>query len=64
MAIKKRISNGSNSLSGMETTAIVGSIMQTLGKKDNLLPNLSLWLQNGIKEKYPQYSHQAFYDSA
>jgi len=64
IAIKKRISYGSNTFKGMETTAVLGSIMQTLGKKDNLLPNLSLWLQNGIKEKYRQYSHQALYDSA
>ena len=64
MAIKKHISNGSNSFSGMEITAVLGSVIQTLGKKDNLLPSLSCWLQNGVKEKYRQYCHIPFYDSS
>lgn len=64
MAIKKRISNGSNTFKGMETTAVLGSIMHTLAKKDKLLPNLANWLQDGIKEKYRQYSHTPYYDSS
>lgn len=65
MAIKKRISFGSASFSGMETTAIIGSIMQTLGKKEeNLIPSLQSYLRMGIQGKYQQYTHTAFYDSS
>jgi len=65
MAIKKRISNGSNTFSGMETTAVIGSVIQTLGKKEeNLTPILQLYLHTGIQEKYRQYAHTVFYDSS
>lgn len=65
MVINKKISNGSNTFSGMETTSIIGSIVQTLSKKEeNVIPNLTLYLQEWIKEKYQQYSHTAFYDSS
>lgn len=65
MTIKKRISNGSNTFSGMETTAVIGSIIQTLSKKEeSLISNLQLHLRNGIQEKYQQYTHTAFYDSS
>lgn len=43
MVINKKISNGSQTFSGMETTAIAGSIVQTVSKKEtdtiNLLQN-------------------------
>jgi len=65
MAIKKRISNGSNTFSGMETTAVIGSVMQTLGKKEeNLMPVLQSYLRTGIGEKFHQYTHTVFYDSS
>lgn len=65
MVINKRISNGSNTFSGMETTAILGSIIQTLSKnEENLLPTLKNYLQTGIKEKYPRYFHTGYFDSS
>jgi len=65
MVINKKISNGSKTFKGMETSAIVGSVVQTLSRKEeNLIPNLKLYLHDGIKEKYKQYSHTAFYDSS
>lgn len=65
MAIKKHISNGSNTFSGMETTAVLSSIIHTLEKKkENLIPNLQYHLQSGIREKYRQYNHTTFYDSS
>lgn len=65
MVINKRISNGSNTFSGMETTAILGSVIQTLSKhEENLLPTLRNYLQTGIKEKYPQYLHTGYFDSS
>lgn len=65
MAIKEGISFGSNTFSGMETTAVLGSIIHTLDKKkEDLIPSLKTCLQNGIKEKYRQYTHTPFYDSS
>lgn len=65
MVINQKISNGSNTFSGMETTAILGSIIQTISKKEeNVIPNLKHYLQQGIKEKYRQYAHAAFYDTS
>ena len=65
MVINKRISYGSNTFSGMETTAVLGSIIQTLSKDEkNLLPSLKNYLQTGVKEKYPQYLHTSYYDSS
>lgn len=65
MVINKRISFGSDTYSGMETTAILGSIIQTLSKKeDYFLPTLKSYLQTGVKEKYPQYLHNAYFDSS
>lgn len=65
IVINKKISFGSNTFSGMETTAILGSITQTLSKKqDHFLPLLQDYFQTGIKEKYPQYRHTAYFDSS
>lgn len=65
MVINKRISNGSNTFSGMETTAILGSVIQTLSKHEKiLLPTLKNYLQTGIKEKYSQYLHIGYFDSS
>jgi transposase len=65
MVINKRISYGSDTFSGMETTAILGSIIQTLSKKEEvMLPTLKTYLQTGIQEKYPQYLHRSYFDSS
>lgn len=65
MVINKRISNGSNTFSGMETTAVLGSVIQTLSKhEETLLPTLRNYLQTGVKEKYPQYIHIGYFDSS
>ncbi len=65
MAIKERISFGSATFSGMETTAVLASIIQTLEKKrENLIPSLKSYLRSGIQEKYRQYNHIPFYDSS
>jgi len=65
MVINKKISNGSNTFNGMETTAILGSIVQTVGKKEeNIISKLKLYIYKGVKEKYHQYAHTVFYDSS
>ena len=59
MAISRTISFGSATYKGMETTAILGSIVQTISrnKKQAFLPTLKEYLFTGIQEKYPQYKH-------
>lgn len=65
LVINKKISYGSDTFSGMETTAILGSIMQTLSKTDEpLVPDLKQYIQDGVRQKYQQYFHEAYYDSS
>lgn len=65
MAIKRSISHGSDTYKGMETTAIIGSVLQTLHRDKNLpfLPTFQTYLLNEIQEKHKQYIHTAYYDS-
>ena len=64
MVINKKISNGSNTFKGMETTAIIGSVIQTESKKEaTVIPKLADYLQKGVKEKYHQYMHVPVYAS-
>lgn len=64
IAIKRNISHGSDTYHGMETTAVIGSVLQTLQKDKNLsfLPTLQTYLLTDIQEKYIQYKHTAYYD--
>lgn len=65
MVINKRISNGSNTFKGMETSAIVGSIVQTISKKEtDTIPALKDYLLEGIKEKYKRYLHTPSFDDS
>ena len=59
LVISRYISHGSASFEGMVTTAVLGSILQTLhrDKQSPFLPTLNSYLTTGIQEKYPQYKH-------
>ena len=58
MVITKKISNGSNTFTGMETSAVLGSIIQTLARgKADVLPQLTNYLTTGIKQQHKQYMH-------
>lgn len=65
MAIKRTISHGSDTFKGMETTAIIGSVLQTLtrNKEAPFIPTLQTYLQEGVREKYHQYMHIPYCDS-
>lgn len=65
IAIKRTISYGSDTYKGMETTAIIGSILQTLhrNREAPFIPTFKSYLQESIQEKYRQYIHTAYYDS-
>lgn len=65
IVINKKISYGSDTFAGMETTAILGSIIQTLSKTDEpLFPRLKQYLQAGVLKEHQQYIHEAYYDSS
>lgn len=66
MVILEGISYGSDTFAGMETTAILGSIVQTLKRKEEreFFPTLKEYLQEGRREKYWQYAHVPYYDDS
>lgn len=66
LVLGRKVSNGSDTYTGMETTAILASIIQTLGRdrQKDLQTELTLDLQIGIHEKYPQYTHLAYLNSS
>ncbi len=61
LVISRYISFGSASFTGMQITAVLSSILQTLhrDKKKPFLTTLKSYLTDGIQEKYPQYKHTA-----
>jgi transposase len=63
MVLNRHVSYGSDTYQGMKTSAILGSVMQTISKREDLLTELKLSLQIGIHEKYPQYIHLAYSDT-
>jgi len=63
MVLNRHVSYGSDTYHGMKTSAILGSVMQTMSKKDDLLTELELSLQIGIHEKYSQYTHLVYSDT-
>jgi hypothetical protein len=59
LVISRYISFGSASFEGMEITAILSNVLQTIhrDKEKQFLPTLKDYLVTGIQEKYPQYKH-------
>lgn len=66
LVLGRKISFGSDTYTGMQTTATLASIIQTISrdKQKDLTSELTLNLQIGIHEKYPQYTHLAYFDSS
>ncbi len=63
MVLNRHVSYGSDTYRGMKNSAILGSVTQTISKKEDLLTELELLLQIGIHEKYPQYAHLPYNDT-
>lgn len=65
LAINRNISYGSDTYGGMETTAILASVIQTVlrDKTQSFLPVLKSYLQEGVKNKYLQYKHIPLFDT-
>lgn len=65
MVITRRISNGSNTFAGMETSAILASLVQTAGKHaDQMLATLHRQLQEGVQHQFPHALHPVCVDSS
>lgn len=65
LAISRNISYGSDTYRGMETTAILASIVQTIQRDKTKLffPALRFYLQQGIQKKYLRYKHNLLFDT-
>lgn len=65
LVINRTISYGSGSYGGMEKTAILASITQTItrDKKTPYFPTLKSYLQKSLRKKYPQYKHIPLFDT-
>ena len=64
MVLMRNICNGSDTSGGMETSAIVGSVLQTLAKQDApMLGTLQQSLREGVQEQSSQYQHPVSLDS-
>jgi len=65
LVLGRKVSFGSDTYTGMETTAILGSIIQTFSRQNlDLLTELTLNLQIGIHQKYSQYQHLSYSDTS
>jgi transposase len=65
MVLLRKISNGSDTFAGMETSAIVGSIMQTSAKRDApVLSSLQHSLQQGVHQLRSSYRQVSSVDSS
>lgn len=65
IAIARTTSYGSDTYTGMETTAILASVVQTAARKpgDTFFHDLKASLTAGMTKRYHQYAHVACYDS-
>lgn len=65
MVINRRISTGSNTFGGMETSAILASLVQTSGKQEGpLLATLQRFLYKGVTELFPHLLYSVGEDSS
>lgn len=65
LVINRKISYGSDTFSGMETTAVIASVVQTIKrqKETDFLPTLRNYLSEGLQKTYPRYLQIAFKDT-
>jgi transposase len=65
VAIARNISFGSDTYAGMETTAVLMSVVKTLSNKQetDFFEELNQAITSGIKAHYPQYNHIAYADT-
>ncbi|GAC1360058.1 MAG: IS66-like element ISH10B family transposase [Ktedonobacteraceae bacterium] len=65
LVITRKISHGSNTFAGMQTSAILGSLVQTASKQEGqVLSTLQRQLHEGVKEQFPHSRHPVGVDSS
>ena len=65
MVLLRKVSTGSDTFAGMETTAIVGSVVQTLAKRETLLLSaLAQSMHKGIRQQFSHSRHPVAVDSS
>jgi hypothetical protein len=64
LTIIRNISYGSDTYGGMEVTATLASIVQTIhrDKSKAYIPTLISYLHEGVRRKYPRYNHIPIHD--
>lgn len=64
LAISRNISYGSDTYTGMEKTAVLASLSQTIHRDKTIqfIPTLKSYLQEGVKDKYRQFWHVPVFD--
>jgi transposase IS66 family protein len=64
LTIIRNISYGSDTYGGMEVTAMLASIVQTIhrDKTKVYFPTLTSYLREGVQKKYPRYKHIPIHD--
>ncbi len=63
MVLMRKISNGSNTFAGMETSAMLGSVVQTAVKQHApVLLSLQQSMQAGVQQLFSQYLHPVSVD--
>lgn len=64
LVISRKSSFGSDTFKGMETTAILGTVIRSTTRQvSDPLPKIKYYLKAGVSKSYPQYLHAAFIDS-
>lgn len=65
MVINRKISNGSNTFAGMETSAVLASVVQTAAKQEpSTFASLQRSLQEGVQHHYAHSLHPSSVDSS
>jgi len=58
VVLLRKTTNGSNTFEGMEITTTLGSVIQTLSKKDTpFFPTLQGYIQEGISKNHPNFDY-------
>lgn len=67
MVMGRKISNGSDTFNGMEITAVLGSVIQTLHRQNlPFFPSLQKYIHTGVNKIHPKYTYrsQDFFDDS
>ena len=65
MAQSRSVSYGSDTFTGMQTTAVCASVVDTIKQQNQpFFPTLQTYLKKGVREKHVQYLHPVLFDDS